>query len=418
MIVLGDLYGSVIERANVPDINNKVAEATIDMYERAKNKEEFSWVSDSSEKEQFRNYYSALPYEIKKACRDKYGDQGVPVLTSALNTYFGYESISANKVDLEYYTKLQKGFVDYANHLFHSGPVGNAETLFRWMAKTGKENIVIKGLTTSMYNLMSNCATLSLSGLSVKDMVTDQLEGLGYLKTLNAYSETMKKLQVKKLNGTYNNADARTESNIKTAIEKMPIYPLIKAGAISNTLAEDITEADTTLKDFIDDTIPKGILNDLTQDVLLTSKSRIYQLMVKFANCGDSIGKIAYYKHLRKKGVPEQEAIRQCVQMFIDYSNPTPRLIQYADDLGSLPFIKFALGIQTTILNTIGDNPHKVLAYILGSSALGLHIPDIYSSVLGLNTITDRLQVPGLGIYFDSFSCLPSIKSLDFMGIL
>lgn len=416
--VLGDLYGSVVERANVPDINNKVAEATIDMYERAKNKEEFSWVSDSSEKEQFRNYYSALPYEIKKACRDKYGDQGVPVLTSALNTYFGYESISANKVDLEYYTKLQKGFVDYASHLFHSGPVGNAETLFRWMTKTGKDNIVIKGLTTSMYNLMSNCATLSLSGLSVKDMVTDQLEGLGYLKTLNSYSETMKKLQVKKLNGTYNNADARTESNIKTAIEKMPIYPLIKAGAISNTLAEDITESDTTLKDFIDDNIPKGILNDLTQDMLLTSKSRIYQLMVKFANCGDSIGKIAYYKHLRKKGVPEQEAIRQCVQMFIDYSNPTPRLIQYADDLGSLPFIKFALGIQTTILNTIGDNPHKVLAYILGSSALGLHIPDIYSSVLGLNTITDRLQVPGLGIYFDSFSCLPSIKSLDFMGIL
>ena len=115
------------------------------------------------------------------------------------------------------------------------------------------------------------------------------------------------------------------------------------------------------------------------------------------------------YKHLTSKGVEHNEALRQCTNMFVDYSNPLPKEIQYADDLGVLPFMKFALATQSNILNTIVRNPDRSMGWIFANSALGLDMPDIFQSLLGLDTITNRFNLPG-ELFVDSISSLPSIR--------
>ena len=418
--VLGDLYGSSLERANVPEVNKKVAEATIEAYEKANalDKKDFVWISDKSENEQYRQFYNSLPYVIKQTIEEKYPGQGIPVRKHSLNTYFGYKNISSNDADKYIKERMERdatakgikdNFVNFAKDMFYGKYTGYAENFFRWLAKVGKDNIVIKGITTSYYNYLSNCVTLGINGLSPNQVVKYQAEAFKQMSAVNEIGQQLKQLHGKKVLGTYNNQDAISEKTLLHSLHKLPIYPLIKEGLVNNSLAEDLTESDKFLKDTIDKVAPKGIINDFLQAAFMTPKSKLYQILFDFAAAGDGVGKYAMYKHLTSKGVEHNEALRQCTNMFVDYSNPLPKEIQYADDLGVLPFMKFALATQSNILNTIVRNPDRSMGWIFANSALGLDMPDIFQSLLGLDTITNRFNLPG-ELFVDSISSLPSIR--------
>ena len=44
--------------------------------QKNKNPDDFIWISDSSENEDYRNMYDKLPYDTKQVCEEKYGDKG------------------------------------------------------------------------------------------------------------------------------------------------------------------------------------------------------------------------------------------------------------------------------------------------------------------------------------------------------
>jgi hypothetical protein len=418
--VFGDLFGSVQERTQVPEFNKKVGEACLEIYENAEDPENFVWISDTSENKDHRDFYDALPYDVKKVVEEnyKYKEKGLPIRKKALNTFFGYRHMSSNdtkqmlkdiedeKLNLD---NLTSSFSNAIKGIFYSKWIGRPEQFIKWMAATGKENIVIKGIATSWYNIVSNCVTLGINGLSSKELASYQVEAFKQIKTLDDINYDLRRLQIKRMEGRYTNSDAQKEKALLNAGRALPIYPLIKAGAVANTLAEDLTETDRFVKDTIDKYAGKGMLNTVLQNALLTPKAYMYKILSDFASLGDSTGKYAIYKYLTKKGVSSDEAIRQATNMFIDYSNPIPKEIQYADDLGTLPFIKFALGTQTNILNTVVKHPDRSLGWLFANSALGTPVPDIFQSLIGLDTITNRLQMPG-ELFVDSISQLPSIR--------
>ena len=96
------------------------------------------------------------------------------------------------------------------------------------------------------------------------------------------------------------------------------------------------------------------------------------------------------------------------MQTFVDYSNPLPKSIQYFDSMGALPFTKFLLGNQTNIINSINKNPTGALSWILANSFT--NVSDIYGSILGLDSITNRWKMPGFGLWYDSLAMLPSMR--------
>ena len=418
--VLGDLYGSIQERSRTPEFNKKVGEAAIEIYENASDKENFVWITENSENQDYRDFWDALPFDTKQVITEshKYKDKGLPVRRKALNTFFGYRHLSSNdtkqmlkdieneKLNLD---KLSSSFSNFVRAMFYNKHVGFLEQKLKWMAATGKENIVIKGITTSFYNVMSNCVTLKLLGLDYKEAYGYQIDALKQIKTLADINQDLQELHVKRIEKRYTNQDAAQERVLLDRAKALPIYPLIEAGAVANTLAEDLTETDRILKDFIDNHLDKGMLNSLAHTGFMTPKSFMYNLLKDFASLGDSTGKYALYTHMVKKGMEPREALRQATNTFIDYSNPLPKEIQFADDLGVLPFMKFGLGIQTTILNTLTKHPDEALGWVLTNAAIGSTVPDIFQSVLGIGTITDRLQPPG-GLFIDSLSQLPSVR--------
>ena len=84
--VLGDLYGSTIERTLTPKRNAAVAQSVIDIYENATDKENFVWIAPNSENEKYRDLYEHLPMEVKEGVTERYGEKGLPVRLKALNS--------------------------------------------------------------------------------------------------------------------------------------------------------------------------------------------------------------------------------------------------------------------------------------------------------------------------------------------
>ena len=414
--VLGDLYGSVVERSQSPEYNKKAGEAMIEIYENAKKPSQahdFVWISENSEKEEYRDFYDKLPIDTKEVCIAKYKDKGIPVMKKALTTVFGYTNISANDKDAiieaqKAVDKIGYSFSDYIKYCFHSKYVGNLEELFSWLADVGKDNLVIKGLSVSWNNLISNCTTLLMNGLSLKDVAKYQAEAFTAFKSLNDMQKQLQDIKTKKLNNTYTDMDAKAERALRVSIEKSPLYPLISKGILANSLAEDNTESDRFLKDTIDQLIPKGILRDIAQTVALTPKSKIYQAMSLFASAGDTVAKYALFKDMREKGFSEEEASRIALQTFIDYSNPLPKQLAYLDSIGVLPFAKYTLASQSSILNTLVKRPDRALGFILANSMF-LGLPNIFEGIFTPDVLAYKANLPG-GMFLDSIKQLPSVR--------
>lgn len=414
--VLGDIYGSTVERSQSSNYNAKAGEAMIEIYEKADKEskvKDFEWISDSSEKEEYRDFYESLPLETRDACTKKYGNKGIPVMKKAITTVLGYTNLSANdkKATIEAQEAMDSmstSFLNFAKYVFHNKWVGNAEEFFVWLANVAKDNILIKGITTSWNNLLSNCVTLGMNDLNIKDVAKYQAEAFTHMRSVHEWQVELHQLDAKKLNKTYTNEDAILERTLRTNIEKSPIYPLIKRGIISNSLAEDLTESDKFLKDLIDKVTPKGIVRDVAQTLALTPKSKIYQAMMLFASAGDSVAKYSLYKSLKEKGFSEEEACREALQTFIDYSNPLPKSIAYLDHLGVLPFAKYTFASQSSILNTLVKHPNRALGFILMNSMF-LGLPNIFEGIFTPQVLAHKMNLPG-ELFLDSINQLPSVR--------
>lgn len=417
---MGSLYGSLLERSHATAENEKVGQAIIDIYENADDQENFEWISETSENEEYRDYYDSVPKAIKDILTKKYKDKGIPIRKSALNTFFGYKHLSANdtKKFIENERKAQANIDGLASNfkvavrnLFYNKYVGYGEALARYLAKVGKENILIKGITTSWFNVVSNYILLGLNGLRPDKALAYEIDGINQFLQIRDYNEKLKTLNQKKIMHTYNDIDARTEKGIKDAMHKLPMYPLYAKGLVGDTLAEDLTESDRFVMNAIDKYTSKGLINTLLHNAVLDPQGILYNILSDFASLGDVAGKYALYRYNREKGMDEEEAQRRSLNAFIDYSNPLPKSLQLLDDIAVLPFMKYSVGIQNVIADTLVRHPERSLAWLFANGTFDI-TNDVFDSLLGLGTLANKLQVPSK-MFIDSLKTLPSVRLYD-----
>lgn len=407
---LGDHYGSIIERTRAPEWNMEASQALDDLYQQRRDKYDFTWLNESNENPDLVEAYKLLPFEMKKFFNDKYNGKGVPVETRYLTGIIGYREMSASKVDLEWNNKLRHSVTDYISHIFHNGYVAKGETLLRYLTKLGKENIVIKGIAVSVDNILSNNVTLGVLGLSPKQVCNYQIEGLNNLLKYKEMSRERYMLKTKEVTSSLTEQDRARLRGLEASMHDLPISYLAEHGAMP-TIAEDITESDRLAKDLIDTHLPKE-LQTIAHNIVGDQKSWLYRHLSDLATFGDITARYALFKHLTEdKHINNEEAFRQCMQTFIDYSNPLPKGLQYFDSIGALPFTKFLLGNQTNVLNSLVKKPSRALMGIMASSVMG--VPSIYDSILGLDSFTNRWKIPGFGLMYDSLGSLPINRAFD-----
>ena len=413
--VLGDLYGSALERSTSETFNTHAGKAICDIYDSLPGlHSQFDWISDNSTKEEYRDYYNAMPQPVKDAARERYGDKGIPIMKKYMNTVLGYREMSANDIEATKaaYNKIvddtSKSFLDYVKYIFHNGITGNLEEFFKWCASTGKDNIVVKGLTTSWNNLVSNFNTLGVMGVPIKKIAKYQAEGFMAMKSINAWEKQLAELEMKKMCKTYNNADAAREQAIRTNIEKSPLYPLYSRGVVVNSLADNYADKNSFIRDIVDKVVPEGTARNVIGEMALTPESNLYQALLLFASAGDTVAKYALFKHLKEEGHSDEEACRVALQTFIDYSNPLPKGIQYLDSIGLFPFAKYAFASKASILNSLTRKPTRALTFLTLNSLL-THLPNVYEGYFGTTTLLHKFNLPG-ELFVDSIDGLTSVR--------
>jgi hypothetical protein len=415
--VLGDIYGSVIERTQAPITNKESAQALIDIYESNKNNpdKEFVWISPLSTESVYREYYNMLPEEAKSVFYKQYKDKGAPVLKGNIPLITGKRQTSSKHIDTTYYELKDMGLLkwqDKMTHIFRNGWVSLGEEVATTLTKLGKDNIVVKSLTVSINNYKSNFLSLVMRGLSPAQAVEFMLEGVDQERQLEAYNDKLNNYKGIQMTRALTQGELRDYKATENSLKSLPIYPLFEAGGLG-TIADDLSNTDRPVKDFIDTYFPNS-LRGIAQEVALTPESKVYKLLRDFCSIGDKAGKYALYKYLPTK-MSFDEKLRILQETFIDYSIPLPTGLDYMEAVGIASFMKYGLGIQKTILNTLVNKPSRSLATVLAAKSLSniTNTPTIMDSFLSIGSLGQGLRVPGIELFLNSMSETPYGKLLS-----
>lgn len=403
--VLGDLHGSALERQHSPKINQVAIQAIKDIYNSNKATKDFVFIKDDSKNMKYRDYWSMMPEEVKEAFRTT----GIPVEKRYLPLVTGKRQLSSKVIDEGYYDFDMQGLHtlrDKLTHYFRNGWISLGEEGASFLTKLGKENLIVKGLSVSINNYKSNYLSLINYGLSPKQAIEDQIEGLAQVNQLEQYVKQLDALELKKVKGTWNDADAKQARTIRNSLEALPIYPLY-SNNILGTVSDDLSNTDRIVKDFIDQHLGEG-LSRMAHEVAFDPSSKVFTVLRDFNSIGDKIGKYALYKNL-PKSMSQDEKFRTCQELFVDYSIPLPTGFDFMEATGMANFMKFGFGIQKAMFNMATKHPSTSLATYLTAKSIGAitYMPTIFDSFLGLGTLNQGLQIPGLGIFTSSMERTP-----------
>lgn len=84
----------------------------------------------------------------------------------------------------------------------------------------------------------------------------------------------------------------------------------------------------------------------------------------------DNVAKVAAYKHLRKKGVSEEDALKQAYAATYNYSEVTPFVHQMRRAIWGVPFITFSLKSAPLVARTLANSPHRISVFGKARNAL------------------------------------------------
>lgn len=403
--VLGDLHGSALERQHSPKINQVAIQAIKDIYNSNKATKDFVFIKDDSKNMKYRDYWSMMPEEVKEAFRTT----GIPVEKRYLPLVTGKRQLSSKVIDEGYYDFDMQGLRtlrDKLTHYFRNGWISLGEEGASFLTKLGKENLIVKSLSVSINNYKSNYLSLINYGLSPKQAIEDQIEGLAQVNQLEQYVKQLDALELKKVKGTWNDADAKQARTIRNSLEALPIYPLY-SNNILGTVSDDLSNTDRVVKDFIDQHLGEG-LSRMAHEVAFDPSSKVFTVLRDFNSIGDKIGKYALYKNL-PKSMSQDEKFRTCQELFVDYSIPLPTGFDFMEATGMANFMKYGFGIQKAMFNMATKHPSSSLATYLTAKSIGAitYMPTIFDSFLGLGTLNQGLQIPGLGIFTSSMESTP-----------
>ena len=409
--ILGALAGSIYDKQTTSELNAKVVGALKDVYDAQKgtNSASFVRVGPSSTDPQLRQTWQMLPDETRAEIRKVWGREGMLVRKDAVTTVFGYRKISladAFEKDPALRNTLEKVFVGVVEHALTAYGraykhldrqqainyakraamvVTKGERVWHELVHEVKDIIVIKSITVMLGNIYSNLSLLALQGVSPKDILQNHLVALRGARDYQANTEELAELQAKidtkQTNGQADEINRRI-AILKDAMARNPVSEMIEAGLMP-TIAEDLVSLNdqysykgalTEAVQKITDKMNPAMVN-IAKNAYMTKDTYVYQSLSRITQLSDFVARYTLYQHLvnrEKDPLSKQEAIFEASESFINYDIPMHRGLQFMDDAGVLPFIKYFLRIQRVLWRLAKANPGRVLTAVALHHFMGL----------------------------------------------
>ena len=419
--VLGAHAASILDKVETPINNKNAVEAFYNEFDKeyTKTPKAFLKVSADSDIAELREIYRLLPQATKDDIKEVWGKDAMFVKADALDIAFGYRKItpisSIFDKDEDERNALEAG-IAYA---IKAALYGHAKGVLRmnrndamlyaesagvkvrragniWLAlvQEVKDIIVIKNVVTLLGNIWSNKTLLYLYKVPVKDMFKNGKLAWEATEEYLENAERLFKLESDLGRGyILGNTDDLLQEimSLKDALERNPVRGLINAGMMP-TIVEDLTDTDdlySKKSQFVRETkkftdkLNVHFLN-AAKTVLVTQDTIGYKKLRHITQMSDFVARFILHEHLKNTKSSEmspEDMLEEVSDAFIFYDIPQHRKLQYLDDMGIMPFIKYFMRIQKVLRDRFIENPGRVAMLLLTGGTLGFPSSVIDSSM-------------------------------------
>jgi hypothetical protein len=379
--MLGVWRGRQIEEAMANEINNKLVDNMVQMYEKDKKANrgsEYVNIFDPKDKI-LADALKLMPTAVREYMLAATGNTDeFWVRRDMVFDAFGYRTASVGDAwtgNSRFSDETQKVFQKVA-----LGVMGNqafsrlltAEKFVQGFMSDARTTIVVKSVIVPALNLISNLGQLVARGVPVKDVLrkapakTAEIES--YVKNRLRQVDAEAELRAAKTTNETLKLEAEIQS-LKDAQRRLTIWPLIEAGEFTAISDVGLTHDDVDLSQgrwhqYIEkqvDKLPEAVRN-AGRYAYITKDTALFQGLQKAVQYGDFLGKALMYDDmvLRQKKTPA-EAMARITEEFVNYDRLPGRFRGYLEQMGMLWFYNFKLRSSKVAISMMRNNPVHAL---------------------------------------------------------
>jgi hypothetical protein len=111
--------------------------------------------------------------------------------------------------------------------------------------------------------------------------------------------------------------------------------------------------------------VPQAI-RTAANTVYMGHDTSIYKLLSRTTQYSDFVARYALYQHLttKEEALSHEDAVAEALETFVHYDVPMHPTLQYMDDMGFTPFMKYFFRVQRVLLKTAKENPARVMGMV------------------------------------------------------
>lgn len=445
--VLGAIAGSIYGKSTTQEQNSTVLETLKEVYdaEVATNPDSFIEVSAKSTDPEMKEIWNMLPAETKKTALRIFGPGGIRVRKDSLDLVFGYRKLSLatlfdkhdrNHLEQLFVSTVEGILVMYAHGKGMRGQkardyakraavmVTKSERMWQSLVQETKDIIVVKTGTVLAGNVWSNLSLLWLKGVSLKDMAHHHAVAMAGATSYMADSNELDRLRLLQKTGYVGTEEGGAKgiedkiALLEDALARNPVKELIDAGLMPSIVEDVAAEEDPySYKSLLVrklESATKGVPEPLVKAakaVYMSKDGALYKGLYRATQLSDFVARYTLYQHLisrEKNPMSKEAALFEASETFVNYDLPMHRALQYTDDMGLTPFMKYFLNIQRVLQKTVRDNPARVL----GMAALG-NVMDLGPIVLSSAAVTRIGNNPIQGGAFKFFGTVDDLATIN-----
>lgn len=407
--LLGASAGAIFDKETSTKQNAKVIGALREQYlSDIKTKADaYVEISPNSPEKRLQEIWAMLPEQTKQEVNRIWGGDVLYVRNDLVDIVFGQRAYSLREIfakEPKERVWIEKIFVDtiewgFENYALFNGmspdkarlyaksaavKVAKAERWWMDMVRMIKDIIVVKSVVVLLGNIWSNLSLLKLNGVSFKDIAHHHWVALRGARNHRLDTRALQQAQLRLETGVYEDRKALEQEilRLKDAIARNPVTPFIEEGLMPTivddvAMDEDIYSYKASMVKWMDEKTQKlpGVVKEVGKQVAMTHDTEVYKFLSRSTQLSDFVARYTLYQHVttrKKDRLGHEEAIQKASDSFINYDIPMHRGIQYLDNMGIVPFMKFFMRIQRVLVNLAKEHPMNVLTAVLLNQAVDL----------------------------------------------
>ena len=352
-----------------------------------KNSKEYIEISKDSPKAEIRELWKILPSAVKYAIEQRI-EQGKPQLAvrrDLLFPYFGFRDPTiANAWGVQSIdSKMIKHFLRLT------------EKMWQGLVRIAKVDIIIKTPMVLLGNIMSNLVAPVQFGMSPWESMKMQYKGVVELTAFRDNYKELELLKSAKATGNIKKLDISRIGMLESWLENSSAKKLMDAGMLQSII-EDANIEDMKTSSKLTKKVDKLLVNAPqfvrtgANWLYLTERTGFFKAMNKATQYSDFVARYALFNGYVKKFTRIREEInngkkeegiyngleikkdttqaemekfimQRVTDVFINYSIPSSKFVEYANKMGFVMFSKYFQRIQRVLRDSAVDHPINLL---------------------------------------------------------